>query len=55
VSPHTHTENNLGASSVLVAPTVNTRLMSEHSRMVSEENVGKVHITLVLDGATRPE
>ena len=40
-----------GASSALISPTVNTELMSEHLRMISEEAGDGVHVVLVLDGA----
>ena len=44
-----------GASSALIAPTVNTQLMSEHLRMIAEAaetDAGEpVHMVLVLDGA----
>jgi len=40
-----------GASSALIAPTVNTSLMSEHLRMIAEEAGVGVHVVLVLDGA----
>ena len=45
VNPHT------GASSALIAPTVNTELMSAHLRMIAEEAGDGVHVVLVLDGA----
>ncbi len=40
-----------GAGSALIAPTVNTRLMSEHLRMIAEQAGDDVHVVLVLDGA----
>ena len=40
-----------GNSSALIAPTVNTRLMSEHLRMIAEAAGEKKHVVLVLDGA----
>lgn len=40
-----------GASSALIAPTVNTRLMSEHLKMIAAEAGDDVHVVLVLDGA----
>jgi transposase len=40
-----------GASSALIAPTVNTALMSTHLRMIAEEAGAGVHVVLVLDGA----
>lgn len=40
-----------GQSSALIAPTVNTTLMSEHLRMIAEEAGDDVHVVLVLDGA----
>ena len=40
-----------GASSALIAPTVNTELMSEHLRMIAEEAGEGTHVVLVLDGA----
>lgn len=40
-----------GASSALIAPTVNTELMSAHLRMIAEEAGEGVHVVLVLDGA----
>lgn len=40
-----------GQSSALIAPTVNTALMSEHLRMIAEEAGDAVHVVLVLDGA----
>lgn len=40
-----------GASSALIAPTVNTALMSIHLRMIAEEAGDDVHVVLVLDGA----
>ena len=39
-----------GRSSALIAPTVNTRLMSTHLRMIAEEAGEEVHVVLVLDG-----
>lgn len=40
-----------GASSALIAPSVNTELMSHHLRMIAEEAGADVHVVLVLDGA----
>lgn len=40
-----------GRSAALVAPTVNTDLMSAHLRMIAEEAGESVHVVLVLDGA----
>jgi transposase len=40
-----------GASSALVAPTVNTALMNEHLRFISREAGPDVHVILVLDQA----
>lgn len=40
-----------GASSALIAPTVNTHLMSEHLAMIAAEAGDGVHVVLVLDGA----
>jgi len=40
-----------GDSSALIAPTVNTGLMSEHLRMIAEEAGEGTHVVLVLDGA----
>lgn len=40
-----------GDSSALIAPTVNTCLMSTHLRMIAEAVAEDVHIVLVLDGA----
>jgi transposase len=40
-----------GASSALVAPTVNTRYMNEHLRFISREAGPDVHVVLVLDRA----
>lgn len=40
-----------GASSALIAPTVNTALMSTHLRMIAEDAGDGVHVVLVLDGA----
>lgn len=40
-----------GQSSALIAPTVNTGLMSAHLRMIAEEAGDDVHVVLVLDGA----
>lgn len=40
-----------GQSSALIAPTVNTDLMSEHLRMIAQEAGDDVHVVLVLDGA----
>ena len=40
-----------GASSALVAPMVNTELMSAHLGMIAEEAGEDVHVVLVLDGA----
>lgn len=35
----------------MIAPTVNTDLMSAHLRMIAEEASDDVHVVLVLDGA----
>ena len=40
-----------GQSSALIAPTVNTDLMSTHLRMIAQEAGDDVHVVLVLDGA----
>ena len=40
-----------GSSSALIAPTVNTELMSTHLRMIAQEAGDAVHVVLVLDGA----
>jgi transposase len=40
-----------GASSALIAPSVNTELMSTHLRMIAQEAGDDVHVVLVLDGA----
>ena len=40
-----------GKSSALIAPTVNTYLMSAHLQMIAEEAGEGVHVVLVLDGA----
>lgn len=40
-----------GASSALIAPTVNTHLMSAHLAMIAAEAGDDVHVVLVLDGA----
>ena len=40
-----------GQSSALIAPTVNTSLMSVHLRMICEEAGADTHVVLVLDGA----
>lgn len=40
-----------GASSALIAPTVNHALMSTHLRMIAEQAGVGVHVVLVLDGA----
>lgn len=40
-----------GASSALIAPTVNTRYMNEHLRFISEEAGPDVQVVLVLDQA----
>ena len=40
-----------GQSSALIAPTVNTDLMSHHLRMIAQEAGDDVHVVLVLDGA----
>lgn len=40
-----------GRSSALIAPTVSTRLMSEHLRMIAQEAGEDTHVVLVLDGA----
>ena len=37
-----------GASSALISPTVNTKLMSEHLRMIAEEAGPDTHVVLVL-------
>jgi transposase len=40
-----------GASSALIAPTVNHQLMSTHLRMIAEEAGDDARVVLVLDGA----
>lgn len=40
-----------GPSSALIAPTVNTELMSEHLRMIAEQAGERGHVVLVLVGA----
>jgi transposase len=40
-----------GNSSALVAPSVNTELMSQHLRFISEEAGPQTHVVLVVDGA----
>lgn len=40
-----------GASSALLAPTVNTEYMNHHLRFISEQAGVGVHVILVLDGA----
>lgn len=40
-----------GASSALIAPTVNTHLMSRHLAMITAEAGDGVHVVLVLDNA----
>jgi transposase len=40
-----------GQSSALISPTVSTRLMSAHLRMIAEASGADVHVVLVLDGA----
>ncbi|MFK7788599.1 MAG: IS630 family transposase [Phycisphaeraceae bacterium] len=40
-----------GKSSALIAPTVNTKLMSAHLKMICEEAGVDTHVVLVLDGA----
>jgi len=40
-----------GKSSALIAPTVNTKLMSMHLKMICEEAGEDTHVVLVLDGA----
>jgi len=40
-----------GASSALIAPTVNTHLMSRHLAMIADEAGPDVHVVLVLDNA----
>ena len=40
-----------GKSSALIAPTVNTKLMSAHLKMICEEAGADTHVVLVLDGA----
>lgn len=40
-----------GASSAMLAPTVNTDYMNEHLRFISEQVGDKSHAVLVLDGA----
>lgn len=40
-----------GASSALIAPTVNTHLMSRHLAMIAAEAGPDVHVVLVLDNA----
>ena len=40
-----------GQSSALIAPTVSTKLMSTHLKMICEEAGDDTHVVLVLDGA----
>jgi transposase len=40
-----------GASSALLAPTVNTEYMNHHLRFIGEQAGADVHVILVLDGA----
>ena len=40
-----------GQSSALIAPTVNTKLMSDHLKMIAEEAGEDTQVVLVLDGA----
>jgi transposase len=40
-----------GASSALIAPTVNTQYMNEHLRFIAREAGPAVHVVLVLDNA----
>lgn len=40
-----------GASSALIAPTVNTQYMNQHLRFISREAGADVHVVLVLDQA----
>ena len=40
-----------GNSSALVAPSVNTELMNQHLRFISEEAGGDAHVILILDQA----
>jgi hypothetical protein len=40
-----------GASSALIAPTVNTHLMSRHLAMIAKEAGDDTHVVLVLDNA----
>lgn len=40
-----------GNSSALIAPTVNTELMNEHLKMITQEAGEDTHVVLVLDGA----
>lgn len=40
-----------GKSSALISPTVNTKLMSAHLKMICEEAGKDTHVVLVLDGA----
>lgn len=40
-----------GKSSALISPTVNTKLMSDHLKMICEEAGQGTHVVLVLDGA----
>lgn len=40
-----------GKSSALISPTVNTKLMSDHLRMICEGAGEDTHVVLVLDGA----
>jgi transposase len=40
-----------GASSALLAPTVNTAYMNHHLRFISEQAGADIHVILVLDGA----
>lgn len=40
-----------GASSALIAPTVNTQYMNEHLKFIGREAGADAHVVLVLDGA----
>jgi len=40
-----------GKSSALISPTVSTKLMNAHLRMIAEEAGKGTHVVLVLDGA----
>ena len=40
-----------GASSALIAPTVNTHFMNEHLKFIGREAGAGTHVVLVLDGA----